>query len=266
MHGTDELIDEIDALIGEQLAAGEPRNGYDFDDPDFPTCWHCGRDWHGLAITERMNEMRALGAFDEGYRYADDDSAVICPGSSFIGPVQTPQQVPRLGFWTLPSDPFASDHRNHVHVAPGRYVGVYQQEPFAIAFTEAAFVEHMNQLTQVIWADMRSRPGTWGFDLGEWLEPPADPVAAALPDVRDLQAEGWRPVGCLPEGFVFEIDEPQLDDAAATVLRDRIEARACEVSSQEAETPDAPLSLPVSPTRHRQSSPPFWAARMDGRR
>lgn len=264
MHSTDELIDEIDALIGEQLAAGEPMNGYDFDDPDFPTCWHCGRDWHGLAITERMNRMRAYGEIDEGYRYADDDSPVICPGSSFIGPVQTPPRTARLGFQI-----FSGDHSNHVHVVPGRYVELYQQsDSFTFAYHEAerAFFEHLNQLTQVIWADMRSRPGTWGFgfDLGEWL--PADPVAAALPDVRDLDAEGWQPMGCLPEGFVFEIDEPQLDAAAATALRDRIEARACELSSQEAEAPEPPLTLPVAPARRRQSSPPFWAARMDGRR
>ncbi|AXH45829.1 hypothetical protein SEA_GEAZY_70 [Gordonia phage GEazy] len=263
MHGTDELIDEIDALIGDQLAAGEPRNGYDFDDPDFPKCWHCGRDWHGLAITERMNEMRALGAFDEGYRYADDDSAVICPGSSFIGPVQTPPRTARLGFWTLPSD-----HSNHVHVDPERYVGLFQQcESFTIAYTEAVrgFLVHMNELTRIIWADIQSRPGTWGFDLGEWLEPATDPVAAALPDVHDLQAEGWRPVGCLPQGFVFEMDEPQMDDADAQVFRELMGARACE-SREEPEAPAAPLSLPVSPTRRRQSSPPFWAARMDGRR
>ncbi|ANA85459.1 hypothetical protein BOWSER_64 [Gordonia phage Bowser] len=257
MQGTDEVIDEIDTLIGEQLAAGEPMNGYDFDDPDFPTCWHCGRDWHGLAVTERMNQMRARGEFEEGYRYADDDSAIICPGSAFIGPVQTPPRTARLGFSII-----APDHSDHVHLDPGRYVGLFQQsESFAYALTDAwrGFVEHMNQLTQVIWAEIPN----WSYHLGEWIEPPADPVAAALPDVRDLATEGWQPVGYLPEGFVFEVDEPQLDDAAATALRDRIEACACELSSQETE---APLSLPVNPTRRRQSSPPFWVARTDGRR
>ncbi|QHB37912.1 hypothetical protein SEA_OPIE_70 [Gordonia phage Opie] len=261
MHGTDQLIDEIDTLIGDQLAAGEPMNGYDFDDPDFPTCWHCGRDWHGLAITERMNQMRALGRYDEDYRYADDDSPVICPGSAFIGPVQTPPRTARVGFSIVSPDLF-----DHVHVDPGRYVGLFQQcDSFAYALTAAArgFVEQMNQ--QVIWSDVRYG-ATWGFDLGEWLEPDVAPFGAALPDVRDLEAEGWRPLGCLPEGFVFEIDEPQLDDAAATALRDRIEPRACELSSQEAEAPEPPLSLPVAPARRRQSSPPFWAARMDGRR
>jgi len=41
------VIDEIDALVEEQLRGGEPETGYDFDDPDFPEC-RCGLDWHGL--------------------------------------------------------------------------------------------------------------------------------------------------------------------------------------------------------------------------
>jgi hypothetical protein len=40
-------IDAIGALIDEQLRAGEPETGFDFDDPDFPEC-RCGLDWHGL--------------------------------------------------------------------------------------------------------------------------------------------------------------------------------------------------------------------------
>ncbi|QLF84873.1 hypothetical protein SEA_BBQVALINDRA_64 [Gordonia phage BBQValindra] len=186
MQTTDAIIAEIDTLIDDQLAVGEPMNGYDFDDPDFPTCWHCGRDWHGLAITERMNEMRALGAFDEGYR---------------------------------------------------------------------------------IWEDLRGGLTVWGFDLGEWT--PANAPTPALPDVRDLEAEGWRPVGLVPDGFVFEIAEPQVDDVAdmAFAFRERVEARTCEYSAAVPEEPAAPLDLPVSPAAQRRPPGlPFWAARMDGRR
>ncbi|AMS02989.1 hypothetical protein BJD60_gp68 [Gordonia phage Schnabeltier] len=264
MHGTDELIGEIDTLIADQLAAGEPMNGYDFDDPDFPTCWHCGRDWHGLAITERMNEMRALGAFDEGYRYADDDSAVSCPGSSFIGPVQTPPRTERLDFRMLA--PYLENHA----VAPANpFVGLYQQsQSFAIAYNEAVrgFAAHMNQLAQLIWEDLRGGLTVWGFDLGEWTPANAPTTPApALPDVRELKAEGWRPVGYVREGFVFEIDEPQMDEAGAQVFRELMDARACE-STREPEAPASPLTLPVSPVTRRPSRPPFWAARMDGRR
>lgn len=84
MSGRD-IVDDIDALIDSQLDAGEPIGGYDYNDPDYPKCWHC--DWHGLPITERMNEMRWRGEMDPDYRYADDTSRVVCPGSEFIGPL-----------------------------------------------------------------------------------------------------------------------------------------------------------------------------------
>jgi len=53
------VIDEIDALIDEQMRDGEPRTGYDFDDPDFPEC-RCGLNWHGLP------SGRCLGSDTEG--------------------------------------------------------------------------------------------------------------------------------------------------------------------------------------------------------
>lgn len=92
-----DVIDEIDALIDEQLEAGEPIGGYDFGDPDYPRCPHCERDWHGLAITERMERMRYRGAVDADYRYSEDDSRVICPGSEFIGPPLGPR-IPESGY------------------------------------------------------------------------------------------------------------------------------------------------------------------------
>jgi len=56
------VIDEIDALIDEQMRDGEPRTGYDFDDPDFPEC-RCGLNWHGLPT-------------------------LVCPGSDTEGPLR----------------------------------------------------------------------------------------------------------------------------------------------------------------------------------
>ena len=85
-----DIIDEIDALVDEQLRQ-EP-SGYDHN-INQAQCWHCGRDFHGLAITERMERMRVMyrmtGALDEElveYRYDEDESPVLCPGSRFIGP------------------------------------------------------------------------------------------------------------------------------------------------------------------------------------
>jgi len=91
-----DIIDDIDALVDEQMAGGEPIGGYDYGDPDYPRCPHCSEGWHGLKITARMREMRWGGAFDEGYRYAEDDSDVLCPGSDFIGPWATREELRRI--------------------------------------------------------------------------------------------------------------------------------------------------------------------------
>ncbi|QAY17597.1 hypothetical protein SEA_BRADISSA_70 [Gordonia phage Bradissa] len=113
-----DIVDEIDALIESQLDAGEPVGGYDYDDPDFPKCGHCARDWHGLPITERMDEMRWRGELDPDYRYVADTSRVVCPGSEFIGPLPAATTGARSdrtidaiqsalggGLWQLPDDP-----------------------------------------------------------------------------------------------------------------------------------------------------------------
>lgn len=100
-----DIIDDIDALIDEQLAAGETGQEQRVRTAD-RRCWHCGREWHGLAITKRLEQMRAeyrqraAEAYDrgeeaeyatsailDGYRYDQDDSDILCPGSDFIGPM-----------------------------------------------------------------------------------------------------------------------------------------------------------------------------------
>lgn len=93
MNREQDVVDAIDALVDEQMAGGEPRGGFDYFDPAFPRCSHCGRHWHGLAITTRIEEMAAREVMDEDYRYSEDDSPVLCPGSEFIGPVATLEQL-----------------------------------------------------------------------------------------------------------------------------------------------------------------------------
>lgn len=110
-----DIVDEIDALVDEQLSGYSERTGYDYNASQ-DRCWHCGRDWHGLKITARMEEMRrayqqearrleylgegetgyAESVIDPDYRYADDDSEVLCPGSGFIGPWATKRQIERM--------------------------------------------------------------------------------------------------------------------------------------------------------------------------
>ncbi|MGW4125076.1 hypothetical protein [Nocardia sp. NPDC004711] len=102
-----DVLTDIDALISEQLDAGEPETGYDYNDPTYPKCqWPgCWEGWHGLPITTRMREMRWHATMPADYRYRDDDSTVICPGGDFIGPPapakpyewQRPEHYPDIG-------------------------------------------------------------------------------------------------------------------------------------------------------------------------
>lgn len=101
--------DEIDDLVDAQLR--QERSGYDHH-INQPECIHCRGDAHSVPITKRMQEMRRLfqrtvqyyedgpRASDEliaqldAYRYDQDDSEIVCPGSEFIGP-------PRPSRWQL---------------------------------------------------------------------------------------------------------------------------------------------------------------------
>lgn len=81
-----DIVDRIDRLVGEQLASFDARSGYDAN-VNQENCPHCGRDWHGLAITERMQRMRLMRRFDTNYRHDADTSRVLCPGAMFVGPI-----------------------------------------------------------------------------------------------------------------------------------------------------------------------------------
>ena len=71
MSTAQRVIDDIDALVDEQLAAGEAPGGYDYNDPEFPRC-RCGCMWNGLR---------------QG----------ICPGSDTEGPLMATGL--RFGNW-----------------------------------------------------------------------------------------------------------------------------------------------------------------------
>lgn len=88
MNGTDidRTLDAIDALVDEQLDRYGSRSGYDHN-VNQPQCPHCGETWHGLPITQRMAAMRLSQRVDPDYDYRLDDSPVLCPGSTFIGPM-----------------------------------------------------------------------------------------------------------------------------------------------------------------------------------
>lgn len=84
-----DIVDRIDELVNDQLANYHQRSGYDHN-VNQDLCPHCGREWHGLKITARIEQMRARGWYDETYSYADDDTEVLCEGSEFIGPMKYP--------------------------------------------------------------------------------------------------------------------------------------------------------------------------------
>ena len=86
--------DLVDRLVHDQLANHDNRSGHDSNVNQDP-CPHCGREWHGLAITERMQQMRHARALDPKYSHARDHSRVLCAGSAFIGPM--PEEVLMLG-------------------------------------------------------------------------------------------------------------------------------------------------------------------------
>lgn len=81
-----DIIDRIDELVDDQLANYDSRSGYDHN-INQDKCGHCGGDWHGLAITQKIMAMRVTRSYNEDYGYAADDSPIICPGSDFIGPL-----------------------------------------------------------------------------------------------------------------------------------------------------------------------------------
>lgn len=96
VDATAALVDEIDELVDWQLSNYDNRSGYDrnINQAKCPHSW-CGRDWHGIAITARIENMRSLGVYDPEYVYDEDNSAVLCPGSLFEGEFEPPEVVTR---------------------------------------------------------------------------------------------------------------------------------------------------------------------------
>ncbi len=105
-----DIVDEIDRVVADQLQ--QTPSGYDHNlNQDYcPHSWR-SEQWHGLAITTRMREMRDMhhstiayyedaervspevAAALEAYRYNEDESEVICPGSGFTGEFTPPSRA-----------------------------------------------------------------------------------------------------------------------------------------------------------------------------
>ncbi|MGV9611374.1 hypothetical protein [Nocardia xishanensis] len=100
------LVDEIDALVDQQLAA--PR-----DSGKTESCPHCPDEWHSLPIRKDLLLLRLMycGCEDcdrllDAYDYARDTSPIICPGSTFHGPVEPlPARMTRHGIEIVVLEP-----------------------------------------------------------------------------------------------------------------------------------------------------------------
>jgi hypothetical protein len=90
------IVDEIDALVDESLARGDQSDEYHGHQwrENHPCPW-CVEGYHYLPITQQMWRMRqgsyaqdefGYGIVDPDYRFEDDDSPILCPGSEFHGP------------------------------------------------------------------------------------------------------------------------------------------------------------------------------------
>ncbi|MFF4026912.1 hypothetical protein ACFYY5_29090 [Nocardia elegans] len=118
-----DIIDAIDELVDAQMR--QTRSGYDYNinQDQCPHAW-CSEPWHGLAITKRMHGMRRkwqaavnyyededgvtddIAAELDAYRYDQDDSEILCPGSLFTGEFVPPEpEYPRYrvarSTWTV---------------------------------------------------------------------------------------------------------------------------------------------------------------------
>jgi hypothetical protein len=103
MNREDSVLDAIDELVDWQLEGGDRSDSFHGERmrQNQPCPW-CPEPWHYLPITERLVEMRSgsygrdefgQGIVDPDYRYDQDESGVVCPGSEYHGPRH------RTGMW-----------------------------------------------------------------------------------------------------------------------------------------------------------------------
>ncbi|TDP29871.1 hypothetical protein [Nocardia ignorata] len=160
-----DIVDAIDELVDWQL--GKESSGYDhnINQVTCPQPW-CDADWHGLAITTRMRAMRRAGYVDPDYRYADDDSEVLCPGSDFEGEFTPPVDLRAgidtgwgtfadtmrrvaawhseiLGTWPLPDDPY--DDNSSRGVIEMTEVDSLRGLRCQVDTPDAAYAEHLRE-------------------------------------------------------------------------------------------------------------------------
>lgn len=71
-----DIVEQIDELAAEEK------------------CWHCGRAFHELALTQKVDQMFTTGTLDPNYFAREDLSPIVCDGSTFIGPLRPEPPAP----------------------------------------------------------------------------------------------------------------------------------------------------------------------------
>ena len=134
-----DIVDDIDALVDEQLEGG-PVDDYNADRYD--RCPHCDRHRHGLKITERVAHMYSWGEFDKDYRAADDNSRVLCEGSDFIGPMPSENNpYVEANQWARNAAALGPDWRTlatHPPAYRGWGIGMRAGAPYYVSAEQAA--------------------------------------------------------------------------------------------------------------------------------
>jgi hypothetical protein len=166
---TTDIIDRIDQLVEDSLAAGEPEGGYEAwntePDPEYPRCPRCHRHWHGLPITARIASMYHWGRYDPEYEYASDTSPVLCEGSDFIGPMRPP--------------PTYEQRKQHSDLGFG-YIQIQIEGLGARA--QATFTAYDQTWTP-----------TWTFVVGGRIRPEPTPPACLQPAVAiEFGPQNWH--------------------------------------------------------------------------
>ncbi|MGV0595686.1 hypothetical protein [Mycolicibacterium porcinum] len=246
-----DLIDRIDALVDEQMADGEPENGFDFGDPDYPGCPHCHRQWHGLRITKRIETMRWTG-FDPEYSYSDDDSLVLCEGSDFIGPRRPPApQVWVDNVATIRIVPSFRGLSEHLAQAVEQWRGMFQQ-------LAASFAPVVNLMQGAPWLiQFRDRNVFSGRIAFDELYGCAKPHPAPVPEgiTVEFGPQNWiHEMRRIPPALQFPRPWPRLFSPTELAVRDHWQ----QLSAPSFPVPDA---HGYDFTRYANEPDPIWVHR-----
>lgn len=189
-----DIIDRIDELVDESLTAGESCSDYMNNDPEYPRCPHCNRHWHGLRITQRIEDMRYRGRYDEDYSIASDDSAVLCEGSDFIGP-----QRPPANSWSdswlgvMPGWSFLGFINDELYTTPRREVSFSVQIGPNVPVQRLQFNSY-----QYAWEQMHSIVfPRWTLHDSNWntlwtVEPEPEPEPCTVDVVVEFGPQNWK--------------------------------------------------------------------------